>query len=163
MKKIKYLFIVLILYVLLANLYQNYIYYLIPYNPLEDITDNPYSCHFTINYSNDGITNASYNLNTNTLIFKYFSDLNLIPLKEETNKEEIFKHDNDINFSYRFRFHPPKSSAYYYITIDEIWLDNLSVLYIRSNKPGFHNGYYKIIDSKFDYKYVNDLINTSQK
>jgi len=87
----------------------------------------------------------------------------LIPLKKETNKEEIFKHDNDINFSYRLRFRPPKPSAYYYITIDEIWLDNLSVLCIRSNKPGFHDGYYKIIDSKFDYKYVNDLINTSQK
>ncbi|RKD31184.1 hypothetical protein BET03_03390 [Thermohalobacter berrensis] len=163
MKKIKYLFTVLILSVLLVNLYQNYIYYLIPYNPLEDITDNPYSCHFTLNYSNGGITNASYNLNTNTLIFKYFSDLNLIPLKEETNKEEIFEHESDINFSYRFRFRPPKPSTHYYITIDEIWLDNLSVLFIRSNKPGFHDGYYKIIDSKFDYKYVNDLINTSQK
>ncbi len=162
MKRIKYLLCILLFVSLLIYFYLNYIYYLIPYNPLNNIGDNPYSCHFDLNNS-DGVstTKASDNLNNNTLIFKYFSDLNLKPLKKSTNtnREEIFEHKNDINFSYRFRFDPP---TYYYIYINEIWLDNLSVLSIRSNKPGLHNGYYKIIDSKFDYKYVNDLITLSQ-
>ncbi|MBB6218871.1 hypothetical protein HNQ80_005046 [Anaerosolibacter carboniphilus] len=161
MKKFKYLFSVL-LFVLLIYFYQNHIYYLIPYNPLKGTADNPYSCHFDLNYSDGVLTKVSHNLNSNTLIFKYFSDLNLIPLKKAANKEEIFEHKNDIHFSYRFRFGPPTSPKYYYIFINEIWLDNLSILSIRSNKPGFHNGYYKIIDSKFDYKYVNDLITNSQ-
>jgi hypothetical protein len=162
MKKFKYLFIVLILFFLLIYFYQNHIYYLIPYNPLEDITDNPTSCHFDLNHSNGVSTKASHNLNNNILIFKYFSDLNLIPLKEKINKEEIYKHKTNIHFSYSFRFSPQTSPTYYYIFIKEIWLDNLSILSIRSNKPGFHNGYYKIIDSKFDYRYVNDLITISQ-
>lgn len=138
--------------------YQNYIYYLIPYNPLDVITDNPHSCHFSLHYSKGGSTKASYNLDNNTLIFKYFSDLDLIPLKEETNKELIYEHETDLHFSYRFRFNPSTSSTNYRVIIDEIWLDNLSVLFIRSNKPGFHNGYYKIRDSRFDFRYVNDLI-----
>lgn len=160
MKKFKYLVLVLVLVFLSVYLYQNHIYYKIPYNPLDVITDTPYSCHFTLDYSNgEWSTKASRNLNNNALIFKYFSDLNLTPLKIESNKEEIFEHKNGINFSYRFRLGPP---TYYYIVIDEIWLDNLSILHIRSSKPRSHNGYYKIIDSKFDYKYVNNLITNSQ-
>ena len=48
-----------------------------------------------------------------------------------------------------------------YIYISEIYLDDLTIVSIRSNIPKFRNGYYKIIDSKFDYEYINDLITNS--
>lgn len=160
MKKFKYLFSIFVLFYLLTNFYQNYIYYKIPYNPLTEFaTDNPPSFHFSENHPNDTISKSSHDLNTNTLIFKYFSDLNLIPLKEKAHWNEIYKHEKDIYFSGMFEFTSPSHSK---VFINEIWLDNLTILSIRSDKPGFHNGYYKIIGSKFDYKYINDLITNSQ-
>lgn len=134
--------------------------YKIPYNPLVELTtDTPSSCYFKEYHSNNMITKSSHNLNNNTLIFKYFSDLNLIPLKGKANLNEIYKHNNDIYFSYTLKFGPPSDNN---VFISEIWLDNLSILSIGSDKPGFRNGYYKIINSKFDYKYAYDLITNSQ-
>lgn len=59
-----------------------------------------------------------------------------------------------------FKFDKPTN---FKVFINEIYLDNLTVLSIRSNKPGFNNGYYKIMNNKFDYKYINELITNSQK
>ncbi|MBB6218723.1 hypothetical protein HNQ80_004898 [Anaerosolibacter carboniphilus] len=161
MKNFKYVFSILILFYLLTNFYQNYIYYKIPYNPLVEFTkDTPRGFHFSKNHPNNSINKSSHNLDTNTLIFKYFSDLNLIPLKEKAHWNEIHKHEKEIYFSGMFEFVPPANNK---IFIDEIYLDNLTIIAIRSDKRGFHDGYYKIIGSKFDYKYINDLITNSQK
>ena len=152
----------LLLFFLLIYFYQNYIYYKIPYNPLvELITDTPTSCYLKEYHPNNKmIDKSSHNLKSNTLISKYFKDLNLIPLKKEANRNEIFNHKNDTHFSYMLKIGP---SPNYNVFISEIWLDNLSILSIRSDKLGFNNnGYYKIIDTKFDYKYVYDLITNSQ-
>lgn len=160
MKKIKFIFIVLILFSLSIYFYQNFIYYKIPYNPLgRFVKDTPSGCDFQECHSNNMIDKFSHNLDNNALIFKYFSSLKLIPLKEKTNLKEIYKHNTDIYFSYTFNLGPP---SYNYVYISEIWLDNLSTLSIRSDSPGFHNGYYKILNSKFDYKYVNGLITNFQ-
>lgn len=160
MKKFKYLFIVLILFCLSMYFYKNYIYYKIPYNPLAKLSeDTPSGCYFTESHSNNDIQKFSHNLDYNALIYKYFRGLDLIPLKEKTNFNEIYKHNTDIHFSYMLEFGAPSYSK---VFIDEIWLDNLTILSIRSDIPGFHTGYYKILGSKFDYKYVNDLITDSQ-
>lgn len=161
--KLKYVFIAIVLLLLSIFMYQNYIYYKIPYNPLSELdSDTPSGFHFTENHPhpNDTINMSSHNLNTNRLIFKYFSNLNLVPLKEKSNLDEIHKHEKDIYYSGMFKFDTPSN---FKVFINEIYLDNLTVLSIRSNKPGFVNGYYKIMDNKFDYKYINELITNSQK
>jgi len=158
MKKFKYLFIALIFSVLLVYLYQNHIYYLIPHNPLDELaTDTLATCYLRVN---GDIEKRSQNLNNNALIFKYLSDLNLIPvnLKNKTHRDEIFKHDYNNYYSYGLKFGSPT----YYVHINEIWLDNPTFMYIGSSRPSFRSGYYKIIDSKFDYMYVNKLINDSE-
>ncbi len=57
-----------------------------------------------------------------------------------------------------FSFDTPDSNIF----INEIYLDNLTILSIRSDRQRFKNGYYKIIDGKFDYKHINDLIANSK-
>ncbi len=160
MRKLKYLLYAIILFFSLLSFYRNYIFYQIPYNPLVGLThDTPMSCYFTEYHPDDEVTGSSHSLENNTLIFKYFRDLNLIPLKKEANIDEIFKHTNDIHLSYTLKF--DSSPNYVYIYISEIYLDDLTIVSIRSNIPKFRNGYYKIIDSKFDYEYINDLITNS--
>lgn len=128
-----------------------------PYNPLTEISEDIEGCYFKEYHSNYMVSETSHNSNINDLIFEYFRNLKLIPLKR--GNEEIYKHETDIYFSYTFKL---DSSPNYSIFISEIWLDNLTVISIRSNKPGFRPGYYKISDSKFDYTYVNDLIINSE-
>ncbi|MCY6485435.1 hypothetical protein OW763_13960 [Clostridium aestuarii] len=159
MKKFKYLIILFVVFLSLLHFYENYIYYKIPHNPLTEISqDIPKKCYFTEYYSNNEIDKTSHNSNTNALIFKYFKNLKLIPLKERN--EETCKHETDDYFSYWFQFYSESDS--YYIFITEIFKDNLTVISIRSDKPRFPNGYYKISDSKFDYNYVNNLIINSE-
>ncbi|WP_202709969.1 hypothetical protein [Sporosalibacterium faouarense] len=74
--------------------------------------------------------------------------------------DEIYKHENDIYYSGMFQFDIPSSFEVY---INEIYLDDLTIISIRLNKPGFNNGYYKILDNKFDYEYINKLIIDYQK
>ncbi|RKD20889.1 hypothetical protein SAMN02745883_01634 [Caminicella sporogenes DSM 14501] len=159
MKKFKYSALVLIFFLLSFYLYENYIYYKIPYNPLVEFSTVPIGCKFDINSSKDTVSSKiNHNLDDNALVFEYFRNLKLIPLKEKKHKDEIYNHEIDIYYSYVFEFGPPN---HYFLIINEIWLDNLTILYISSKKPGFRRGYYKIIDSKFNYKYVNNLIDKS--
>lgn len=158
MKKIKYLFIVLILLSLLTYLYENHIYYLIPYNPLAELDpDTLITCNLRFN-GDSKIKN--HNPNNNALIFKYLRDLKLIPLNldKKINRDKVLKHNYNTYYSYALEFGPPT----YYVHIDDIWLDNPTFVYIGSNRFGFRDGYYQIIDSKFDYMYINELINNSQ-
>lgn len=153
MKK-KYILAILLLLSILPNIYQNYIYYKIPTNPLMEINeDNLVKCYFTDDSSDLSIDKSIDNVKNNTLIFEYFCSLKLVPLNEKRNKDEIYKHLNSTFFSYGFNFENPS----YYIFINEIWLDNLTILSIRSNKLNFKEGYYKIIDTEFDYNYINGL------
>lgn len=87
------------------SFYQNYIYYLIPYNPLAELDTNLLDGYqFIIDYLNGNTSSKiSYNLNNNTLILKYFSDLKLVSLKEKTHCDINYNHENDTHFSYHFQ------------------------------------------------------------
>lgn len=160
-KLIKYLFIVLILFLLSTSLYENYIFYKIPYNPfIEFATDTLGSFYFSENHPDNVVSKSSHNSNTNEYIFKYFSDLKLIPLKEDENREEIYEHKKNIYFSGMFRIDSP---PYGNIHINEIYLDNLTILRISSDRLGFKDGYYRIKGDKFDYKYIKDLMSKEDR
>lgn len=156
MKKFKFFIILLVVSLSLLSFYKEYMYYKISYNPLTKISEcMPEKCYFNEynSYSGQEVKKTSENSNTNVLIFEYLRNLKLKPLKQ--NNKETYKHETNTYFSYGFKF---DSSSNYYIFINEIYLDNLTVMRISSNKPGFPNGYYKISDSKFNYTYVNNLI-----
>ncbi|MCC5909361.1 MAG: hypothetical protein JJT76_02860 [Clostridiaceae bacterium] len=163
--KFKYVFIGLILLILATFIYQNYIYYKIPYNPLGELNypDTPTGFHFSENNRklNETISKSTHNLDTTAYIFEYFSDLNLMPLKSRLKWDEIHN-DGDIYYSGMFQFitSPPTNGAQ--IHISEIYLDNLTIIRISSPRRKFKDGYYKIIDDKFDYEYINELITNSE-
>lgn len=157
----KFLFRGFFLFCILLYLYHHYIYYLIPYNPLVELTtDPPISCDFRLEGPRGTVYSGSNdNLKDHPLIFKYFCDLKIIPLKEEFHWDEIHGHESDYFYSYHFYFGHP---TYSYVFIKEIWLDDLAIFYISSDIPRFKDGYYKMIDGKFDYQYINKLITSKQ-
>lgn len=155
MKKFKYLISVIILVLLYIYLYQNYIYYKISYNPISEYSaEDLSSFHITKNLSNGGEESvSSSDSNICDLILKYFSELKLQPLKEKAAWNEYFKQENSAYFTGMLSFN--QSDKVY---ISDILSDNLTILRISSNIPGFKEGYYKIIDAEFDYDYIYNLI-----
>lgn len=159
MKKFKYIFFILILVLLSRYLYKNYIYYKIPYNPISRYKTVPNGFHITKNLPNGKDTTLiTHNLKDCKLILQYFSGLKLIPLNYDSALTSINKHKNQPYFTCAFDFNESE-----YLFVDEIYIGNLNIIYISSNKPGFNRGYYKIIDSKFNYNYINKLTTGSQK
>lgn len=156
MKKIKYLIIVVIVLCLSISLYKNYIYYKIPHNPFDDVdTEIPLKFYFEANNSVDDETKISGDLETSIIAFKYFKNLELLPIKSDETPE----YHQDTYFSGRFKF---SESFEEDIIISDIYLENLTVLYVSSDRPGFKDGYYKIINGKFDYEYINDLMDNKE-
>lgn len=155
MKKFKYLCTALIMVLLSVYLYQIYIYYKIPYNPISEYATTPSGFHITNNLA-DGkeVTVKTHDLDACDSIYKYFRGLELVPLKDK----EAYKQESQTYFSGMFEFTQAEN-----LHFNEINSDNMSILYISSNRPGFHGGYYKIIGSEFDYEYIINLINISQK
>lgn len=127
------------------------------YNPFVDFTtDTPVAFHFTENHPDAQITKSSRDLNTTALILEYFNDLDLVPIEWD----DIPESKEDIYFSGMFTF---GESIQEYVHINEIFLDELSYLRISSDRPKFKDGYYRIIDDEFDYKYIDGLISNSIK
>lgn len=158
LKKVKCLFFLVISLFCSLSIYKNYIFYKIPYNPLVQLsTNSPTSFYFDLN-TPDGetLSKSSHKLEDTALIFKYFNELHLIPLKEKKHREEIHGDLASSYYSCGFKFNDLKQN---FIFINEIYLDDLTILSIRSDIPKIKNGYYKIIDSKFDYKYINSILN----
>jgi len=155
MKKYVHLIFLLVLILLSVYIYQNYVFYKIPYNPIAEYSvENLSSFYITKNLSNgEGITIKSNDLDTCNKILKYFRELKLIPLKNKTASNENFTEEDSIFFTGMLTF--GQSDKVY---ISDLMLDNLTILYISSSISDFHDGYYKIIDSKFDYNYIFDLI-----
>ena len=157
-RKIKYIFIIAILLFLSICLYKNYIYYKLPYNPISHYATTSNGFYITKNLPNGKeISLKTHDLNTCNLIFKYFSGLNLIPLKNKLALASINKQKYQAYFSCAFGFNNSEN-----LFIDEIYINNLNVIYLSSSKSGFNRGYYKIIDSKFNYNYINRLITNSK-
>ena len=85
LKKVKCLFFLVISLLCSLSIYKNYIFYKIPYNPLVQLsTNSPTSFYFDLN-TPDGetLSKSSHKLEDTALIFKYFNELHLIPLKEK--------------------------------------------------------------------------------
>ncbi|MFT9487402.1 MAG: hypothetical protein ACH0QD_08555 [Tepidibacillus sp.] len=160
MKKFKFLALALVFVFLLVFLYQNYIYYKIPYNPITKYSsENLSSFHITKNLPNGEEVSAKTNdLDTSNLILRYFRDLKLMPLKDKSALDVISKQGNETYFTVMLEFNQSER-----LFIKDIFLENLRVLYISSDFSGFHEGYYRIIGSKFDYNYIYDLISNSEK
>ena len=162
--KFKYILIAVILLFGGVLIYQNYLYYIIPHNPLAEIDHEvtPTSFYFSENDRNDGETTtvSTQELDTTTRIFEYLSNLNLVPLNKKSNEEKFYS-DENIYYSGMFRFKPSSTTDGTEVHINEIYIDNLSVLHISSRKRGFEDGYYEIVDDQFDYEYIKELIANS--
>lgn len=160
MKKIKYLFITLTFIFFATIIYQNYIYYTISNNSLSKRSVEPITCSVTDynpNLSENNSENSKFENTSNSkdcsAIFKYLKDLNLKPMKSKD-----FDYST-MNLRYDIRLDSPDNDN---LTI-LVWLDDLSSIYIDSEKPDLPRGYYKIINSEFNYKYINNLIANSEE
>lgn len=155
MKKNKYIIIALVCILLSPFLYKYFLYYKIPNNPLVKLSSDAVSCSFTeIKYDPEEYKHHfNYHSLDCSVIFNYLKDLKLKPLKNEdySSVYDIIKPD----YYYSIKLSEPDWK--YDLNI-KLWLKDLSVIYINCNKPGFKSGFYKLIDSEFDYKYLNDLI-----
>jgi hypothetical protein len=79
-------------------------------------------------------------------------------LKSAPKLSEITNQEDPIYFSGMFGFSEEEN-----LFIKEIYLEDLTVIYISSRKYNFPTGYYKITDSKFDYKYIENLLGDFKK
>ncbi|KAB3530478.1 hypothetical protein F8154_13845 [Alkaliphilus pronyensis] len=169
--KCKYVIIGIVLLLLGKIIYQNYIYYLIPRNPISDIEMGIPSTIHCMDYRHrtnldDSFIGRSENKDNNELILKYLSDLDLIPIKRKRN-DNI--QSEDLKFNYMLSYDTRSNSK---VFINYISSGDLSILNISSNRSisGFsrryhkvrNSGYYKVRNSEFDYKYINNLIGKSQ-
>lgn len=140
--------------------YRNYVYYLIPYNPLKEYYNTtPYSVNYIL-YTDENP--SGYHINTdqnNTeyndeIIFEYFRNLKLVPLSRNEFKMERSLVESTDRVWYSFEF-----EDYGTLYINDIFLDNLSVIRISGdNIPQYHEGYFKIVDGEVDYNYISKLI-----
>jgi hypothetical protein len=156
MKSIKYLVFMIGLIFLLVSLYQNFIYYKIPFNPINEfVNESLVHFHITENLPNgEGVNTKCDDPDTCGLILDYFSNLKLIPLKDKAAREVLSKQGNETYLTGMLEFNQSMK-----ILISDIYLDNRTVIRISSPLAGFKGeGYYKIVDSKFDYNYIINLI-----
>lgn len=155
----RYLFIVLTLSFLLLILYKNEISHKVPLNPLVNYSAESLQSIVLEEYhleNNEYKYETSTDSKTNELIFEYFRDLKLKPIKWD--KLEIDDESKlDIRISAIFSFGEYSQDR---IFINDIFLNNPVYLRISSNNPEFESraGYYRIIDEEFDYEYIDYLM-----
>ncbi|SDK47294.1 hypothetical protein [Sediminibacillus albus] len=156
MKKMKYLAFAIGIIFLSVYLYQNFIYYMIPFNPIEEYaTESPVDFHITQNLPGGEEVNAkSHDPKTCDLVLEYLSNLNLKPLKDKDAWNALSKKENETYLTGMVEFDQSGE-----IFISDLFIGNPDVLHISSSIAGFkREGYYKIVDSTFDYDYIIDLI-----
>lgn len=162
--------IIIIAFVVIMSLrliYVEYVFYLIPYNPIEDYYDDVPIYNIYYSFEDENSIEYSYSYSTkrentkcnNEIIFDYFKDLELIPLTNKKYMKQIVPTiENGDRIEYMFSFKIKDGINYKTLHVNHIFLDNLSVIRITSDIPSFNDGYYRIIDDEFDYDYVNKLI-----
>ncbi len=157
--KLKWLSIIIIILVIGTFIYQNYIYYMIPKNPLVKLDSYTLKEFWIDEHTSENVNVLKCNdISTNNLIYKYIKDLELIPTKERSIyvSEEIY-------YRGQFEFEEKDMlSDYYYITISDLCSKSMDIIRLSSNIRRFPKGYYKILDTEFDYEYIKDLIDNSQ-
>lgn len=155
MKKNKYVVLALACILLSPFFYKYYLNYVIPYNPLAKIDSKATSCSVSKfeKSSYNPVNMSSSHMYDCSVIYNYLSNLKLKPLKYNnySTNYDILKAD------YRYLLNFPQPDLYEDLSIF-VWKKDLSIIYIDSNNAGFKDGYYKIVDSEFDYEYINELV-----
>ncbi len=161
MKKMKYFVLALGIIFLSVYLYQHFIYYMIPFNPIEEYAaESPDDFHITQNLPDGEKVNAkSHDQKTCDLILEYLSNLKLKPLKDKDARNALAKKENEAYITGMLKLDQSRE-----IFISDLFIDDPDVLYISSSIAGFNGeGYYKIVDSTFDYDYIIDLIGNQEE
>ena len=161
MKKLKYLVIAIVVVILSVYIYKNFIYYRIPFNPIKEYTaESLVDFHITQNLDNGKkISAKSHNPDTCDAILEYFSSLKLMPLTDKAAQKALSKNGNETYITGMLKFEQSGE-----IFISDIFKKTPNVIHISSSIDGFKGeGYYKIVDSKFDYKYIIKLIDNNEK
>lgn len=151
----KKIIILIILIFLSIFIYNNYIYYKIPYNPIAKYSPNdPSSFSIEKRFTNgeSSMMFTKRNSKYNKIILEYFSNLELVPIKNMNISLDQIYFINFIEFDFSK-----------YIIIRNIFIENLNIIYISSNIDGLNSGYYKIINSEFDYEFIYKQIRMSNK
>lgn len=104
----------------------------------------------------EGINTKCKDTNTCDLVLEYFSDLKLVPIKDKA-AYEMFKYENSTFYTGMLTFNESDK-----ILISDISIDSPNLLHISSSIDGFESGYYKIVDSTFDYNYIYNLISETE-
>lgn len=159
MKKIKYFAYAIVIVLLSIYIYQRFIYYRIPFNPItEYASESLVDFHISKNLPDGETINAKcHDANTCGLVLEYLSDLKLIPLKNKA-AQDMLNYENAIYFTGMLKFNQSET-----IFISDISIDTLNVLRISSSITGFKDGYYQIVDSKFDHNYIYNLISDTEE
>lgn len=160
MKNITYvIFATGILLLLAIFIYQNFIYYRIPFNPIKEYaSESLVDFRLTKNLSGgETVSVKSQQSSTCNLILDYFSELKLIPLKEQDAQRMLRKKENDTYLTGMLTFNNSGE-----ILLSDIFLDTPNILYIGSSITGFKKGYYKVMDSEINYNYLYDLITDTE-
>ncbi len=158
--KLKWLCIIVVVLVIGTVIYPNYIYYMIPRNPLTKLDSYTLKEFRISEHTSENVNVLKCNdISTNNLIYKYIKDLELIPTKERP----IYVSE-DIYYRGKLQFEEKDMlSDYYYIIISDLCFNSMDIIHLNSNIRRFPRGYYKILDTEFDYEYIKDLIVNSQK
>ncbi|WOV83046.1 hypothetical protein PGH26_08850 [Sporosarcina jeotgali] len=159
MKKMKYLAFAIVLALISIYLYKGFIYYLIPFNPIKQYaSESNVDFYITKNLPDgDGVNAKCEDANTCGLVLEYLSDLKLKPIKDK-KAQAMLNYENATYYNGALRFNELDM-----IFISDISIDTPNILRISSSITGFKNGYYEIVDSKFDYNYIYDLISETKK
>ncbi|WP_371069445.1 hypothetical protein [Sediminibacillus sp. JSM 1682029] len=161
MKRLKYLAFALGIIFLSVYLYQHFIYYMIPFNPLEEYaTESPVDFHLTHNLSDGEEINAkTHDQKTCDLILEYLGNLELKPLKDKDARNALAKKENEGYITGMLKLDQSRE-----IFISDLFINDPDVLHISSSIAGFKGeGYYKIVDSTFDYDYIMELIGNEEE
>lgn len=133
---------------------------MVPYNPIKEYaSESLVDFHFTKNLPN-GESDSVKCQDTNTCdeALKYLSELKLVPLKQKAALERFSNQERSTYFTGALEF-----EQYDVILISDILASNPTYLYFSSQITGFKGGYYKIVDSTFDYDYLYELINKTEE
>lgn len=132
---------------------------MIPYNPIKEYaTESQVDFHITKNLPDgEGVNAKCHDANTCGIVLEYLSDLKLIPLKDKT-AQKMLNYENATYFNGMLKFNESEK-----IFISDISIDTPNVLHISSFITGFKDGYYEVVDSKFDYNYIYELISDNKE
>lgn len=156
MKKMKYVVLFIVVLLLSFYIYKSFIYYAIPYNPIKEYeSESLVDFHFTKHLPNgESVVVKCQDTNNCDESLKYLSELKLVPLKQKAALKKFSKQEDTTHFTGVLEF-----DQHNMILISDILAGNPTFLRFSSNITGFKEGYYKIVDSDFNYNYIFDLLN----